>query len=236
MLTIDRSHRKIGSNENYDLLIDEADRTQCQKLSLRRNYISNADDILNGFTSLVWLCLSANNLTKVPSCLVELPTLEHLFICNNQITEISNVGNCLRLKTLELRHNAIKEVSDLSSLQSLTTLTLSCNKITELPTSHFPKSLQFLGLYGNKLTAFEQVVNIVSVLQNLRKIFIGSNPFCNNLPLKHSLKTFVEYRELSSGVKRLKMEEECLSIDRVIEILNAKCPSLISVDNNEICL
>ena len=232
MLTIDKSHCKLGAQGGDDIGIAPPQRPNCAKLSLRRNYISDAENMLDNFTGLTWLCLSANALTEVPSVLLQLKNLKHLFLSNNKIREIKNLESCQVLETLEIRHNQVEKISGISHLSQLSSLSLSSNRISHLPLANIPTSLTFLGLFGNKVEDLQNVLSVAENMEYLEKLFVGSNPFCNNLPLKETFGVSVSYVPQSNGVKRAKCDEVKLTLREVLDLLKLKCPSLKNIDNN----
>ena len=236
MSIIDKSHSKLGSSggNTLDVLTDE--RKVCKKLSLRRNYINDADLILKDFTALTWLCLSANAFTKFPGCLSSMPCLKHLYISNNKIKIIEHLEECFNLETLEIRHNQLIEISGISHLNKLSSLSVSGNCITELNPHALPDHLEFIGLFGNRLSDIQQVTSVFSNMKCLKKVFIGANSFCNSLPLKESFDISVKYPYVSNCVKRPKLDDESLDLSKLLALLKNKCPSLVNIDNNMVGL
>ena len=236
MLTVDKSHCKLGASGGNDLEMEHEEKKECLKLSLRRNYIVNAEDILQDFTSLTWLCLSANALQHIPSTLSQLCNLKHLFISNNKIQRIENLDNCKQLESIDLRHNQLQEISGISHLSRLSSLSVSANNISDISLENFPPEcgLVFLGLYGNDIADFHKIILIVERMSNLSKLFIGANPFCNSLPLKSTFNVSVSLKNQTNGAKRAKCHEEPLNLSEILLLLKAVCPSLCNVDNNVI--
>lgn len=235
MLTVDKSHCKLGASGGNVLNIDCDEKKKCLKLSLRRNYIENAEDMLKDFTSLTWLCLSANALKSVPRELAQLCNLKHLFISNNKIRLIENLDHCKDLETIDLRHNQLQEISGIAHLTKLSSLSVSGNRISEIfPHNFSTDKLVFLGLYGNNISNFQDIVAIVEMMKSLTKLFIGANPFCSNLPLKSTFNVSVNLKHQTNGAKRAKCDEMPLNLLDIIALLKSKCPSLANLDNNNI--
>lgn len=232
MLVLDKSHCQLGDRGGNRLEIEPEDRKNCKKLSLRRNYIEKIDPIITDFSSMTWLCLSANALTKIPSEMSELPQLKHLYLCNNKIKIIENLKHCKDLETLELRHNQVEEITGVSHLSKLSQLTFSGNRIEHVSSEDIPHSVRFLGLYGNQITDFKEIVSLVSGLEQLTKLFIGANPFCNDLPLKSTFNISIIMEYQSNGVKRIKCDTNSLGLKEMMDCLKLECSTLKNVDNN----
>ena len=236
MLVVDKSHCKLGASGGNSLNMNHDSKKQCVKLSLRRNYIENAEDILQDFSSLTWLCLSANALNSIPRAMIQLSHLKHLYISNNKIKLIENLEKCPDLETLDLRHNQLQEISGVAHLTTLKSLSVSGNSIKDISPESIPtEQLVFLGFYGNQISDFQTIVSVVRSTKKLNKLFIGANPFCNNLPLKSTFNVSVCLTHLKNGAKRVKCDEAPLNLSKVIELLRSECPSLTNLDNNLIC-
>ena len=235
MLKVDKSHCKLGASGGNILHVETEDRRKCLKLSLRRNYIADAETMLQDFSSLTWLCLSANALTSIPRALEDLLNLKHLFISNNKIQLIENLDNCINLETIDVRHNRLQELTGVAHLTKLTSLSVSGNIISKVgPHNISSDKLVFLGLYGNQISDFEEIKSIVKNMNNLSKLFIGSNPFCDNLPLKPSFNVTVCSKDHSqtNGIKRMKCNGDSLNLSEMLALLKCLCPSLVNIDNN----
>jgi Leucine-rich repeat (LRR) protein len=59
-------------------------------------------------------------------------TLTHLYLSNNQISDVSAVSGLVNLSVLDLGANQISDVSPLSGLVSLTSLDLWYNQVSDL--------------------------------------------------------------------------------------------------------
>eukprot|EP00116_Pleurobrachia_bachei_P007867 sb/3468129/ len=239
-VVLDKSHCYIGDRGGDSLNITPEQAATCTKLSLRRNYIRNADTLLCAISpvSLTWLCLSANALTSVPVCVGKLVNLRHLYLCNNKISVIENLEGCKHLETLEFRHNQIEKLEDgcLASLEKLQTLTLSSNHISTFSPNVFPTSLTFLGLYGNQIADFNLLLSVVERLSNLKTIYMGANICFGGLPLRSSFNIVVEYQPVACGgeAKRQKCDLMQYGFSDVLMVVKEKQPSLISIDGNDV--
>lgn len=233
MLVVDKSHCKLGASGGNSVNMKDEEKRHCAKLSLRRNYIENAEEILQDFSCLTWLCLSANALKNIPKALVGLSHLKHFYVSNNKIELIENLENCHELETLDLRHNQLQEISGVAHLTKLNSLSVSGNKISDISSESVPTDeIVFLGLYGNLILDFQKIVSVVGNMKKLSKLFIGANPFCNNLPLKSTFNISVSIDHLKNGAKRVKCDDAPFNLSKVIEILRSECPSLTNLDNN----
>ena len=86
----------------------------------------------------------------VPSSLLELP-LTSLSLQHCNLVEVTEIGRCATLESLNLTDNKLK-VFPLTSLPKLTTLALSRNQLETLP--KMPATLQTLSLAHNQFLAF----------------------------------------------------------------------------------
>jgi len=100
------------------------------------------------------LCLTDNELTKVPKGLEKLnlkkldlshnsiknvsrlwvlTTLKELNISDNHVKDLSNIQNLVNLRILRARYNDIEEIPDIKNLNKLNYIDMSYNYIREIP-------------------------------------------------------------------------------------------------------
>uniref|UniRef100_A0A3P9KWV7 LRRCT domain-containing protein n=1 Tax=Oryzias latipes TaxID=8090 RepID=A0A3P9KWV7_ORYLA len=153
-------------------------------LVLKNNLIEEArGDWLPENSSLTWLDLSGNLLTRIPTALLQrLPNLENLDLSNNHLQEIP--VHCLdglaKLERLNLQDNKLHslDASSFQSMPSLTVLFLARNKLSHLPGNlfHGLSRLTHLSLYGNQLSRIP--VGLFDPLASLeeRSLDLTGNP------------------------------------------------------------
>lgn len=131
-------------------------------LDLTARAIRRIDDkvfeqIAENATSLRWLSLGHNFLTRIPDSLWNLRHLRNLFLGYNQLTDLQEgISNLKHLRILDLKDNKLERIPDgIGSLSKLKILHLSRNKITTVPDSLKNLScLQELVLADNKIKSF----------------------------------------------------------------------------------
>ena len=90
-----------------------------QELALYSNFITTVHpNAFVSFSSLVFLHLSANELTSIPD-LRSAPRCIELYLSSNNITRIENLQSLPDLEVLDLRANKIKRVENLSANKKL---------------------------------------------------------------------------------------------------------------------
>ena len=77
--------------------------------------------------------------------------LIYLDLSENNIIEISGLGNLSNLKTLKLSANKIKKIKGLDNLANLKKLDLDCNKISRLENAERLKHIKMINLDGNPI-------------------------------------------------------------------------------------
>ena len=118
--------------------IEETQISNCTIDYLNMEAVSISDKTL-GFiqanNSIKKLNLHWTDLKEIPSALLEIKTLENLYLGNNYITQVpKNIVKLYQLQLLDLTDNSIEELpTNLSQLQQLKVLGLSGNKIKQIP-------------------------------------------------------------------------------------------------------
>ena len=137
------------------------------KLILTDNTRQIPEDFFVGLNNLKDLSLSYNQLTSLPSSIVNLTSLRYLYLEHNELTSLPpTIGNLTSLRYLYLEHNELTSLpSSIVNLRSLGYLNLSSNQLTSLPTSIGNlRSLESLYLRFNQLTFLpESIVNLSSL-------------------------------------------------------------------------
>ncbi|NRB39490.1 MAG: leucine-rich repeat domain-containing protein [Pseudomonadales bacterium] len=122
-------------------------------LNLSHNNITALPDVMT--SSLQYLTLSNNQLTALPSTMGTWLSLRSLFLSNNALTELPDIGTWPALENLDFSNNSLTELpNNIGSWQALQSLDISHNKIDSLPESMADlSSLNMLNLSFNRLTS-----------------------------------------------------------------------------------
>jgi len=162
-----------NKNENYMNSFPYFSRIEQFLIGLGLKGIPNS--ILN-LTSLKHLNVINNNIGNIPPGIKNLSNLEKLNLSENQIEGISSdINNLSKLKELNLNSNNIKEIpNEIFSLKDLTTLDLNTNKIKVIPsTIKNLLNLERLYLSNNNI---EKLPNEIFSLTNLKEFEFQNNP------------------------------------------------------------
>ncbi len=124
------------------------------------------------------LDLSGLGLTSLPPNLY-LPSIEKLFLQNNNLKELPANLYVPYLVNLDLHNNKLKRFSADLNLQFLRRLDLSDNELEELPADFDLPSLLWLFLQNNRLERLPDHFNF----PNLRWLLLENNPSLAELPL-----------------------------------------------------
>lgn len=145
-----------------------------QRLSISENLTDFPMEILSLADSLEVLDLSNNQLSSLPSELIQLRKLKIIFASNNLFKALPEVlGQCPNLEMVGFKSNQIKHVSESSLPKQLRWLILTDNELEMLPNSLGERPrMQKLALAGNKLTTLPENL---SNLHNLELVRISAN-------------------------------------------------------------
>lgn len=150
----------LTGNKLSDLPADVFSHAPLQSLVLKNNLIKKADaEWFSDNSSLTWLDLSENQLTEIPSTLLQkLPHLENLDLSNNRLERIpaNSLNPLTKLERLSLQNNKLNmlDASVFQSMHSLTHLFLTQNTLNKLPQNLFQELtlLRHLNLDENQLS------------------------------------------------------------------------------------
>lgn len=105
----------------------------------------------------------------LPQAILQLPSLQQLFLSNNQIIQLpDSLPRLSLLRVLNLDGNQLVELPSLSSCLSLQTLLLRQNQLKELPA--LPEGLQVLAASSN------QLVRVPNLPTTLTHLYLNANP------------------------------------------------------------
>ena len=146
--------------------------------------------------TIVQLCLSSENITTIPTAIMNLHNINKLYLSDNQLTTIpAEIGNLHNLETLFLYNNRITTLPvEIGNLHNLRDLFLSNNKLTTLTAGICNlHNLEKLYLSNNQLTILPE--NIGN-LHNIQTLYIDGNQF-TNIPAAignlHNLRVLILY-------------------------------------------
>lgn len=150
----------LTGNKLTDQPADVFSHAPLHNLVLKNNLIDTADaEWLTDNSSLTWLDLSDNRLTKIPSALLQkLPHLEQLDLSNNHLENIpsGSLDSLTKLERLNLHNNKLHKLDEtiFQSTHNLTHMFLSLNKLNKLPQILFQElnQLRVLNLDDNQLS------------------------------------------------------------------------------------
>ncbi|NXX63094.1 LRC46 protein, partial [Scopus umbretta] len=130
--------------------------TLTDSLLARRNLPRLAEPPHPGSRSTELVSLSTIRLDRENICAIgrlqSLREIHSLYLQQNQIEKIENLGCFPNLRFLSLAGNHIRRVENLQPLRHLHVLDLSYNQIQTLDADELPRSLRLLDLTGNECT------------------------------------------------------------------------------------
>jgi len=205
-------------------IVDVASRVQfeqlaCKSLDLSKNRIAYLPDALGNLLNLKQLNLSrnqldeksfpqsisrlqmleevnlsSNNLTEIPSFILDLPRLKVLHIAENRITSLpDSIGRLTNLERLYVGKNALTTIpSQISQLSNLKVLSLANNQLQSVPADMANlTSLICLQLHQNKINFLPPGI---AELQSLEELSLRGNPLISRFvrDLTYSPSSLVE--------------------------------------------
>ncbi|MEE9425687.1 MAG: leucine-rich repeat domain-containing protein [Methylococcales bacterium] len=146
-----------------------------KELRIDGNDIKKIQNII--FPALTSLDLNNNDLTEIPSSVMDIKSLEELDLGSNDITTIPNeIGKLVNLKSFEIGGYESKISSvpkEFSKLKALTKLDLSSNEFKAIPVEIFELSkLSDLDMGYNQIS---EIPKEISQLQVLESLSLGKN-------------------------------------------------------------
>ena len=156
------------------------------------------------------LDLANCGLTEIPLEIKELKQLTHLYLRDNQISNIETLKELKKLTNLDLENNQINNIETLKELKKLTNLYLNNNIINNIKALKELKKLTKLHLNNNQISSLTPLLNlvkkgsIVSYGWEFKGISVGGNP------LKHPPREIIEQGNpaIISYLESLKKEGE----------------------------
>ena len=151
--------------------------------------VNNANNLTPAhLAKITSLSLSAKEITALKvNDFAGLPSLTHLYMVGNSISNISPLKDLTSLTHLYMSDNSISDISALKKLTSLTHLYLSDNSISDISVLEDLTSLTDLDLSENSIND----VSVLEDLTSLRSLYVVENAISDYGPLQR-LKAAIE--------------------------------------------
>ncbi|XP_049657061.1 leucine-rich repeat-containing protein 46 [Accipiter gentilis] len=133
--------------------------------------------------------------------LQSLREIHSLYLQQNQIEKIENLGCFPNLRFLSLAGNRIRRVENLQTLRHLRVLDLSHNQIQTLDPDELPRSLRLLDLTGNECTHQD----------GYRELVVGALPHLLQLDAQHVRGSVGEEKEKGGSFSSEDEDDKSLS-------------------------
>ena len=110
--------------------------------------------------------------------------ISHLYLNNNEISDISSFANFEAIRTLEISNNKISDISALADHKFLTTLYLDGNQINSISALDSTPSLTWLQISDNQIPSLAPLSNA----EQLGYLYVNRNKLTNLDGLENALK------------------------------------------------
>ena len=124
------------------------------------------------------LVLSFKNIGRIEN-LIGFDNLLKLYLDNNQIEEIGNIGHLTKLQWLDLSFNKIREIKGLENLTELKDVSFYSNKIRTIKGLENCKKIECLSLGNNKIESLDQIIKLRG-MECLKSLSIAGNKVCED--------------------------------------------------------
>ena len=139
--------------------------------------------------NLNWAMYNPNGEPVDISPLAGLTKLEQLFICCDDISDISALAGMINMRELWIWGNeSISDISALAGMTQMEYLWIKGNQITDISALAGMKNLRLLYMEGNQITD----VSPLAGLTNLTALLLGDNPIEDYSPLAGIYQNFTE--------------------------------------------
>lgn len=183
-------------------------------IRLDGNNLTDISDMFRDLPGLVWLNVSANQISWFDYALLP-SSLEWLDMHQNKIDRLKNYfekDGELQIKMLDASYNLITDIGEASIPNSVETLLLNNNLIREVRPNTFARkaNLSRVVLFGNKIESMELAALRLAPVPDGRELpqfFIGGNPFycdCN-----------MEWLQRINQLSHLRQHPRVLDLDSV---------------------
>lgn len=137
-------------------------------------------------------------------------TMTHLYLNNNDISDISSFKNFEALSTLEIVNNKISDISALADHKILSTLHLDSNQITDISALGSTPYLSWLQISDNKIASLSPLSNI----ENLEYLYANRNKLTNLDGLEKCLELKV-IQATENEIENIKGLTNCTILEQV---------------------
>lgn len=172
--------RFYGSDGSFTVLEDEAfsKRSLINNIELENRINPDLRGYIKAFSNLRILDIRQSNLQHLPSEIENLPHLEEITLHFTEVQALpASITQIEGLKKLDLNSNALKSLPD------------SMGKL---------KNLKFLNLGNNSFLYDNQLINAISQLDSLERLFLQNNEISRIPPTITQLKN-LEYLDISGN-------------------------------------
>ncbi|XP_049771863.1 leucine-rich repeat and calponin homology domain-containing protein-like [Schistocerca cancellata] len=161
-------YSNLSKNRFSELPVEVTEYYSLEKLILYHNAIKSIPDSVVYLQSLLYLDLSRNQLSVLPSSLCQLP-LEVLLVANNKLVSLpEELGRMKTLAALDVSCNEISHLpQQIGELPALRSLNLRRNKLVDLPLSLTNLNLERLNLSENRISTLPAELRFMTTLVEL---------------------------------------------------------------------
>jgi len=128
--------------------------------------------------------------------IADLAMLEYLSLSHNKIINIYEIGKLVNLLELNLNFNQITDISPVAECLNLEKLWASNNSIKSIRALQDLTKLKVLGLYKNKIADFDETVQTLSQLPDLKELDLDKNPCTRKFSYKYDVLCYVKVEYL----------------------------------------
>uniref|UniRef100_A0A7R9UEA9 Dynein regulatory complex subunit 3 n=1 Tax=Pinguiococcus pyrenoidosus TaxID=172671 RepID=A0A7R9UEA9_9STRA len=111
-----------------------------------------------------------------------LQAIQHLFLDNNQLTQIENLQALSGLRCLDLSFNSIERIEGLDKLEALEDLILTRNEVKRVENLERCRRLRYLSLQSNPIESFDDLnFLLLRMLPDLKAVNLQNCPVSRNV-------------------------------------------------------
>lgn len=169
-------------------------------LKIKQVNYNSIRQYLKDLTQLRSITLKGSKLNNIPIELSELPNLDYLEICDDQIANTQNLTLFANLKSLNLNHcNLTIFPKEIAHLTQLTHCELNNNEIQQIPPESWNKNdkLVFLKMRNNKLSA---IIDLPAALEGVDFSNNQITAFCEGQLPSQTQKELLHSIDLSNNL------------------------------------
>jgi hypothetical protein len=163
-----------------------------------RNFNMSAAQLAEAASKAEVLSLSYRNLCQLDN-LQGFSSLVKLCLDNNAIEKMENLGHLQQLRWLDLSFNKIQRIEGLDTLLQLEDLSLFNNEVSTIEGLNACRKLQCLSLGNNKIATLDNIFGLRD-FPRLEMVNLTGNPMCNESEYKYTVLAFlpsIKYHDYS---------------------------------------